>query len=461
MVQQFFYDEQIRRFLLQFARIFSNFQVEYGKDEDGNPTLLRVPVRYGDSSRQVQTVIQNNSASSLPSTPLITFYITGLDYDRPRMQEPYFVEKTNVRQRTYDKDVEEYEVSQGNAFTIEKLMPVPYRLSVQADIWTSNTNQKFQLFEQIATLFNPALEIQSTDNFLDWTSLTVVELDRTVWSSRQIPVGTDNPIDIMSMGFGLPVWISSPAKVRKLGVVEKIVASIYDIDIDARDSIENSDLLLGTRQMFTPFGYQAVLIGNKIQALTSNTIQSPSNASTVAPQTLQEVQDWRPIVEQYGTLREGISQIRLQNNWDDTEIVGTVSYDPTDQRFLLFDVDADTIPSNTLDPVNSVIDPTRNGPGVGLPAVASGQRYLILESVGDSTGTSSTIAWGNLYAPANSIIEWNSNENQWIIAFDPRNADTVQYVSNLTTGLQYRWTGAEWVKSYEGFYGGGDWSLVL
>lgn len=461
MVQQFFYDEQIRRFLLQFARILSNFQVEYGKDEAGNPTLLRVPVRYGDSSRQVQTIIQNNSASALPSTPLITFYITGLDYDRPRMQEPYFVEKTNVRQRTYDQDVEEYETTQGNAFTIEKLMPVPYRLSIQADMWTSNTNQKFQLFEQIATLFNPALEIQSTDNFLDWTSLTVVELDRTVWSSRTIPVGTDNPIDIMSMGFGLPIWISSPAKVKKLGVVEKIVASMYDIDNDAREAIENSDLLLGTRQMFTPFGYQTVLIGNKLQALTSSTIQSPSNTSTDAPQTLQEVQDWRPIIEQYGTLREGISQIRLQNNWDDSEIVGTVSYDPTDQRFLLFDVDADTIPQNTLQPVDSVIDPTRNGPNAGLPAVASGQRYLILESVGDSTGTNSTIAWGGLYAPANSIIEWNSNENQWIIAFDPRNANTVQYVSNLTTSLQYRWTGTEWVKSYEGFYGGGDWSLVL
>ena len=54
----FFYDEQIRRFLLQFARIFSNFEVEYGRNEEGtNHTLLRVPVRYGDSSRQVSTVV--------------------------------------------------------------------------------------------------------------------------------------------------------------------------------------------------------------------------------------------------------------------------------------------------------------------------------------------------------------------------------------------------------------------
>ena len=39
--------------------------------------------------------------------------------------------------------------------------------------------------------------------------------------------------------------------------------------------------------------------------------------------------------------------------------------------------------------------------------------------------------------------------------------DNVQFVTNITTGLQYRWTGTEWVKSYEGLYPGGEWSLVL
>jgi hypothetical protein len=49
---QFFYDQQIRRFLLQFARIFSNFEVAYGRNQAGiDDTLVRVPVRYGDSSR--------------------------------------------------------------------------------------------------------------------------------------------------------------------------------------------------------------------------------------------------------------------------------------------------------------------------------------------------------------------------------------------------------------------------
>ena len=49
MARQFFYDNQIRRFLLQFVRMFSNFQIEVGSPSaTGDRDLLTVPVRYGD-----------------------------------------------------------------------------------------------------------------------------------------------------------------------------------------------------------------------------------------------------------------------------------------------------------------------------------------------------------------------------------------------------------------------------
>jgi T4-like virus Myoviridae tail sheath stabiliser len=453
-MQQFFYDEQIRRFLLQFTRVFSNFSVEYGRDANGAPTLLRVPVRYGDSTRQVSTVMQENSASALPSTPIMTFYIAGMDYDRPRIQEPYFVSNTQVRQRTYDSETQTYETTQGNAFTIERLMPVPYKMTINLDIWTSNTNQKMQLFEQIATLFNPALEIQSTDNYLDWTSLSVVELESTTWTNRTIPQGTENPIDIMTMRFTLPIWISSPAKVKKLGVVEKIVTSIYDANGDALNAITNSDLLLGTRQLFTPYGYQTLLIGNKLQALKQSTVINPTNAST-QPQTAPPSNEfWHAILQMYGTLRPGISQVRLSNEWDSNEIVGYISYDPTDDRFLLFDVDTDTVPQNTLAPIDAVINPLTSGPGAGLPSAIVGQRYLILEDMGNAE------AWANCVAVANDIIEYTNLG--WQVAFEAGiHYNNTQFVTNLTTGLQYRWTGDSWVKSYEGLYPGGEWSIVL
>jgi hypothetical protein len=267
-MQQFFYDAQIRRFLLQITRVFSGFQIEYGREADSNDAaLIRVPVRYGDASRQAQTILQENSANSLPSSPLMTFYISSLDYDRPRMQEPYHVNKIAVRQRTYDTDTDTYETTQGNAFTIERLMPVPYKMSISVDLWTSNTNQKFQLLEQILTLFNPSLELQSTDNYIDWTSLTVMELESVTWSSRTIPMSTENPIDIATLKFNVPIWLSSPAKVKKLGVVERVIASMYDAQGDLNNAITDNDLLLGTRQAITPFNYGVVVIGNKVQCL--------------------------------------------------------------------------------------------------------------------------------------------------------------------------------------------------
>ena len=460
-MQQFFYDEQIRRFLLQFTRIFSNFAIEYGRDESANATLIRVPVRYGDASRQAQTIIQENSANSLPSTPLMTFYITGMDYDRPRIQEPYHVNKMQVRQRWYDTTTDTYETTQGNAFTIERLMPVPYKMTLSLDIWTSNTNQKMQLFEQIATLFNPALEVQSTDNFIDWTSLTVVELESVTWTSRTIPMGTENPIDIMTMRFGVPIWISSPAKVKKLGVVEKILYSVFNSQGDASDALTNNDLLLGTRQQFAPYEYQVLLIGNKLQILKNNAVVDQPNSSVNLPDSPPSNELWSAVVGMYGVLREGISQVRLEDMWDGSgTVIGTVSYDPTDDRFMLFDVDVDTIPQNTLSPVNAVIDPLISGPNVGLPAAIEGTRYLLLNPIGAIGNIDPAEAWGPLVAKENDIVEYI--DGQWEVVFraeDSRN--NVQFCTNLTTGLQYRWTGAEWVKSYEGLYPGGTWSLVL
>ena len=467
-MQQFFYDEQIRRFLLQFTRVFSNFQVEYGRTEDNTQkALYRVPVRYGDATRQAQTIIQQNSANSLPSTPLMTFHVTNLNYARDRIQEPTFVQKQNVRQRYWDTQAQEYETTQGNAFTIEKLMPVPFDLEVNLDIWTSNTNQKLQLLEQLLTLFNPSLEIQSTENFIDWTSLSVMYLEQVTWSSRSIPQGTDDPIDIATLRFVMPIYISPPAKVKKLGVVEKIIASVYDGTGDLNEAIYDSDLLMGTRQKFTPFNYQTLLIGNKLQVLEPQAVVT-NNSGVQVPSAPPSNLLWHAVIDLYGSLRNGISQVRLDNPYDDSIIVGTVSYDPTDDRFLLFSVDTDTIPANTLSPVNAIVDPQAKGPGTinGLPAASAGQRYLFINDTGSNSATDPGFAqaWRGtdgsiLVANTNDIVQYDGV--RWNIAFDSSNESNVQYVSNLTTSVQYRWANNEWLKSYEGLYPEGEWSIVL
>ena len=465
-LQQYFYDAQIERFLVQFIRMISGFQVEFGQDRDGNTTLQRVPVYYGDGSRQVMQIIQNNSENSLPTTPAMTVYINGLTYDRERIQEPNFVGKMSIRQRTYNDITQEYEQTQGNAFTIERLMPVPYMLDLKVDIWTSNTKQKLQLLEQLQVLFNPSLEIQSTDNYIDWTSLSVVYLDSVSWTSRSVPIGTENPIDVASVGFKLPIWISPPAKVKKLGVIQKIIASIHDANGDLSAAVYNDTNLLGTRQYFTPMNYGVLLVGNTLTLLKLSEIADPRDP-TLETQTKVGTKDiWRNLVNVYGgDLANGISQVRLSNDGL-TEIVGTVSYHPTDESLLIFNADVDTYPTNTLPNIDAIIDPRKDTAVALAQSAVAGTRFLILNDIGswNNPPSSGPLAWrgangADLVANANDIIQYDGA--QWSVTFDSQNIDSVQYVSNLNTGTQYKWDGIQWVKSWEGEYKGGEWTLVL
>ena len=454
---QFFYDNQIRRFLLQFARIFSNWYVTKGKDPNGNTILVRVPIMYGDSSRQASTVIANNSASNLPSAPLISYYISGLEYDQRRTQEPYFVDKLNVRQRAYNNTTNEYETVQGQAFNIDRLMPVPYTLRLTVDFWTTNYNQKLELVEQLGTLFNPSLEIQSTDNFIDWTSLTVVYQESLNFSSRTIPQGTGNPIDILTWKFYMPIWLSTSVKLKKFGVIEKIIASIFQGK--ALQDVQDDDLLLGTRQKITPFGYKLLFLGNNLQILPQNEPFNPPNSNLDLPSAPNTTVYWSSVLNMYGAVRPGISQIWLQNPYMDTEIVGTIVPDPIDDRLLIYNIDPDTLPQNTLDPVDGVINPQMTGPNAGLPGPTPNKRYLLVDNIG--TPGASTTAWGNLVANANDIIQFNASIMQWQVVFDSEATDTIEYVTNIINNVQYRFSNNSWMKSYEGWYGEGDYSIVI
>jgi hypothetical protein len=315
------------------------------------------------------------------------------------------------------------------------------------------------------TLFNPSLEIQSTDNYIDWTSLSVVELDSVTWTSRTIPIGTENPIDVATLKFSLPIWISSPAKVKKLGVIERVIASIYDSNGDLNDAVTNNDLLLGTRQIITPYNYAAVVIGNQVQCLQQQSVVSQPDNNTLTPTNIDSNSNllWSAVISMYGTLRPGISQLRLMQA-DESEVVGTITVDPNDERFLILDVDTDTQPQNTMPAVNAVINPLMSAPGYGLPAVAEGQRYLLTEATGAAGNQFPAVAWLGingrpLAAEANDIIEFRNGF--WNVPFISRLQSGQQYISNLTTGIQYEWTGDSWIKSYQGVYPGGTWRLVL
>ena len=460
-----FYEGQIRKFLTQFIRVLSNFSVETGKGKDDSITLRAVPVVYGDPTRQVANIIRQNSENALQYTPKIAAYVRELNYDRERMQNPYHIEKQHLKERGVDSDGN-YTDQLGAGYTIEKVMPSPFRLEVTADIWSSNTDQKLQILEQILYLFNPDFEIQKSDNYIDWTSLSYVELTGIKFSSRTIPVGADTEIDIATLDFSMPIWLSPPVKVKKLGVVQKIIMSVYDDDGGITKGLIDGSLI--SKSFITPNNFGLLVSGNQLRLLGTTGVNVKSGGAgfyTGAKdpgladpfETFGPAVNWKVLLEQYGVVTNGTSQIRLTQP-NGNEIIGTIATTTLDDTILLYSIDDDTIPANTLTGVKKIINPATFDPGTPI----NGDRYLIVNDVGDSTASVQSATWGTLIANVGDIIEYNSTTSKWLKVFDASDPDSTQhYVTNLNTGIQYRFNGTEWVKSYEGVYTQGNWSIVI
>jgi len=473
---QFFYDGQIRRYITQIIRLMSNFSYK-----DGDGSLRTIPVMYGDISRQVSHIIRDNSENKLPSVPRMGVYVTGVEMDRTRLADSSFISKVHVRERAYDANNNEYLNTQGKNVTVERLMPTPYTLTLNADIWSSNTEQKLQIMEQIMMLFNPSLEIQTTDNYVDWTSLSVVELANINFSSRTIPLGTETEVDVATLGFTTPIYISPPTKVKKLGVITHIITSIFNeqsgnIDLSQtmpelkayQDGYENSiklddkgnavrkdtDAVLGT----TGINYDIYVLGSVAQIVTKGVIGGLV---------------WNGNVDTIPNYKNGLSKIYLNREGIDAQVVGTVAINESNPYQLLIDWDEDTLPTDTVivgpgttsGSVDFIVDPTKFDPS---SVKQTGKRLLLLKGIGSADNVDGADAWKgdsniDLVAGENDIIEWNGTN--WQVIFDasanPATASnfSIKYITNLNTGVQYKWNGTEWLLSFEGEYRKGTWKI--
>ena len=445
----------------------SNFGYKNAKGQ-----IIRVPAIYGDMNRQVAQILRKNSENAIPSAPFIACYIKDIQYDISRLQDPTFVSKVNIREREFDPETGQYLYTQGGNYTVERIMPNPFIVTFAADIWATNTDQKMQLWEQIVVLFNPSLEIQTTDNYIDWTSLSMLTLDSQTFSSRNIPQGVEQDIDICTMLFKAPIWITPPAKVKKLGIITKIISDVYALkqgeileDYSNPESIAAFSGYPDARVVITPGNFDLLVLDNTASLIKSQA-DLAGNTTTIPSGTAS----WREILDQYpGKFIAGLSQLRLKKS-DGNEIVAYVSLDSNDESKMTLNFDPDTIPSNnTIDgrsTIDAIVNPETYSPPVDIVA---GTRFLILENININSqygtpGYSGPSAWKNndgsdFQANANDIIKWTGSE--WTVIFDSVNTTTVTYITNSYTGIQYKWSNGQWTKSFEGIYDQILWRLVL
>jgi hypothetical protein len=441
----YWYDEQIKRYLIQIIRVFSNFYVK--ENTTNGPSYNRVPARYGDSSRLVAHLLRNNSENIVNSAPQIAVSIQSIQPARDRTAEPFLVDTQQVAERDFDRVNNTYTSDQGNLYTTQRYMPVPYNMTIQVDIWTTNTDTKLQLLEQLFILFNPSIQLQSNSNPLDWTSVFEIELTDITWSSRGIPAGVDETLDIATLTFSVPIWISPPAKVKRQTIIQQIVADIHRVtDVSELNFNQAYDDFFGSfindaEVVITPGDCRVLVSGSSAKLLKVD-------GTPIA---------WRDIIEMQGELSiTSLLKLNVTNDRDSDidMVIGGVTANPLDDTALIFNLDVDTLPSNTLSSVDKIIDPRSSSPGDGLDSAELGQRYLITESISDSGFPT----W-NVDANENDIIEYDGAK--WTVVFNSIAVSNLQYVTNDFTSKQYKWTGSAWISSYEGEYNPGYWRLVL
>ena len=236
-----------------------------------------------------------------------------------------------------------------------------------------------------------------------------------------------------------------------------------------------------TREIVTITDYNIQVYSGQAWLLQPYANTTPREPTLEIPDIPSTSISWMSVFSAYTNVYQaGVSKLFLiQSNG--VEISGHISISETDPTLLLINWDPDTYPSD--DDINTnnhretsgrnpgtfdaIIDPTKVYPGHGMENVESGDRFLIIEDIGNINNANGPRGWKNndnsdFIAKTNDIIEWDGD--QWTVIFEAAAAtDMIIYQTNIYGGkrVQYMWNGVSWKKSFDGFYSKGNWRIEL
>ena len=243
MIQHHYYAKQLKRFILGFSGVFSGLQVHGGVDQAGVPIMITVPIRYGSADRVVSAISTSHTQNKLHTLPIMSCFMTGIDLAPDRLHGV-----NQVDQQTY---IEQGGVYPDDIKTITRVMAIPYNMQLELCIYTSNTDQMFQILEQILLLFDYNLQLQFNDSAFDWTKITQLQLTN-LQSEENYPSGSENRIVMWSLNFQMPIWLSPPMEVRK-DIINSIRVRLGDLDSMVLNEVDDHGNLVPFTDLFDEF----------------------------------------------------------------------------------------------------------------------------------------------------------------------------------------------------------------
>jgi hypothetical protein len=227
-----FYHNLIRKYIITFGTLFNNIYINR-TDKNGNRVAtIRVPITYGPKDKALTRVLQDPNIDRPTATyplPMMTFEITGFDYDGTRKLQ-------TINRNAYndaDRSKRKYQYN-----------PVPYNIGFQLSILVKNAEDGTKIVEQILPYFTP-----------DWTvtALLIPEMD----IKHDIPVVlnrvnlddvyegefTERRSMIWTLDFTLKGYLYGPVKSTK--VIKYSITNLYDEVDRTADPVAKIDIQPG------------------------------------------------------------------------------------------------------------------------------------------------------------------------------------------------------------------------
>lgn len=221
-MQNYYFNEQLAKYIVQFMAIFQGLTYKTGKREDGSIRQFPVPVIYGSKDRVTASIMSDNTQNQAIRLPTMSAYLAQIRL-APDRRKGVGVEKRSVY-------LPKGGLLPNDITTVHQLMPVPYDVSMELSIYTSNMNQQRQIVEQILMYFDPLVQIQKSDDDFDWTKITQVEL-MDINFDENYPAGVDQRAIVSTLTFDMPIYISAPSDLKNQWIKE-IMIRMVTVDTD-------------------------------------------------------------------------------------------------------------------------------------------------------------------------------------------------------------------------------------
>lgn len=204
---EYYFAGQLKRYCNQFMSIFSELQVRVGASAGLPPRLIKCPVVYGARDRVVAWIKSAQTQNKPLRLPAMSAYLRSVALAPDKRKGVGATRRNTVA-------LNNGEPFPNNIGVVRQIQPVPYRGVFELNVFASNQLQHQQIMEQIMILFDPSVQIQTSDDPLDMTQITTVELTNVNWEEN-FPAGTDRRIIQTVLYFEVIFYLSGPANFRE------------------------------------------------------------------------------------------------------------------------------------------------------------------------------------------------------------------------------------------------------